>query len=202
MLLVRKEYVFSTRDRSAMTAKISGGPRTMSRTMKNLKKSAVQAVAALALTLAGFAALPATAQELSPEHLAVARQYVELTDNAGIYETALIETAVETMRTIVAQNPEIVEEVDTAITTTLDFYKGKKGDLLDQFARVYALNLSMEDLEEIVAFYESPVGRKLVAANSTLNESLQTVMGVFQTNLRTEFFAKVRAELREAGFDV
>ena len=85
-------------------------------------------------------------------HLAVARQYVELTDNAGIYETALIETAVETMRTIVAQNPEIVEEVDTAITETLDFYKGKKGDLLDQFARVYALNLTMEDLEQIVAF--------------------------------------------------
>src|SRR5690606_34478857 len=129
-------------------------------------------------------------------------EYVDLTDNAGIYETALIETAVETMRTIVAQNPEIVEEVDTAITETLDFYKGKKGDLLDQFARVYALNLTMEDLEQIVAFYESPVGRKLSAANSTLNESLQTVMGVFQANLRTEFFAKVRADLREAGFDV
>lgn len=174
----------------------------MSRIMKNLKQRAVQAIAALALSLAGFAAFPATAQELSPEHLALARQYVELTDNAGIYETALIETAVETMRTIVAQNPELVDEVDTAITTTLDTYKGRKGELLDQFARVYALNLSMEDLEEIVAFYDSPVGRKLSAANSTLNESLQTVMGVFQTNLRTEFFAMVRAELREAGFDV
>ena len=185
-----------------MTANHMGDFETMSRIMKNLKQRAVQAVAALALSLAGLAALPATAQELSPEHLAVARQYVELTDNAGIYETALVETAVETMRTIVAQNPEIVEEVDTAITTTLEFYKGKKGDLLDQFARVYALNLSMEELEEIVAFYESPVGRKLAAANSTLNDSLQTVMGVFQTNLRTEFFAKVRAELREAGFDV
>jgi hypothetical protein len=174
----------------------------MSMTMKNLKKRAIEAIAALALAVASFAALPAAAQELSPEHLAVARQYVELTDSAGIYETALIETAVTTMRTIVAQNPEIVDEVDSAITTTLDFYKGKKGDLLDQFARVYALNLTMEELEEIVAFYESPVGRKLAAANSTLNESLQTVMGVFETNLKTEFYAKVRAELKEAGFDV
>lgn len=174
----------------------------MSMTMKNLKKHAVQAIAALALSVAGFAALPATAQELSPEHLAVARQYVNLTDSASIYETALIETAVSTMRTIVAQNPEIVDEVDAAITATLDFYKGKKGELLDQFARVYALNLTMEELEEIVAFYESPAGRKLVAANSTLNESMQTVMGVFETNLKTEFFAKVRAELREAGYNV
>jgi hypothetical protein len=28
------------------------------------------------------------------------------------------------------------------------------------------------------------------------------VMGVFETNLQTEFFAKVRAELKEAGYDV
>ena len=58
------------------------------------------------------------------------------------------------------------------------------------------------ELQEIVDFYESPVGRKLVAANTTLNESLQTVMGVFETNLKTEFFAKVRAELRDAGHDI
>src|SRR5690606_16739367 len=112
------------------------GTLTMSSIMKKFKQRIAQTVAILALSLAGLAAVPATAQELSPEHLALAREYVDLTDNAGIYETALIETAVETMRTIVAQNPEIVEEVDTAITATLDFYKDKKGDLLDQFARV------------------------------------------------------------------
>lgn len=170
--------------------------------MNYLKRRFVLAVAALALSVTSFAALPVAAQELTPEHLAVARKYVDLTDNAGIYETALIETAVETMRTIMTQNPDIADPVDKAITTTLDFYKGKKGDLLDQFARVYALNLTMEELEEVVAFYESPTGKKLAAANSTLNDSLQTVMGVFEANLKTEFFAKVRAELKAAGIDV
>ena len=170
--------------------------------MSYLKKRAVLAIAALALSLASFAALPAAAQELSPEHLAVARKYVELTDNANIYETALIETAVETMRTIAGQNPELVDEIDTAITAALGVYKGRKGELLDQFARVYALNLTIEELQEIVAFYESPTGKKLVQANTTLNESMQTVMGVFETNLKTEFFAKVRAELKAAGHNV
>lgn len=170
--------------------------------MNYLKKRVVLAIAALALSLAGFAAIPAAAQELSPEHLAIARKYVDLTDNANIYETSLIETAVETMRTIAGQNPELVDEVDTAITTALGFYKGKKADLLDQFARVYALNLTIEELEEIVAFYESPAGKKLVAANTTLNDSMQTVMAVFEANLKTEFFAKVRAELKAAGYDV
>jgi hypothetical protein len=170
--------------------------------MTFLKKPATLLMALL-LSLGGLlAAVPAGAQELAPEHLAVARRYVELTDKSGIYEVSLVKTAVDTMRTLISQNPEITKPVDDAITKTLEDYKGKKGDLLDQFARVYALNFTIEELQQIVAFYESPVGAKLATANATLNQSLQTVMQVFETNLKSEFFAKVRAELKAAGFDV
>lgn len=170
--------------------------------MNLLSKRASPLMAALLSLAMTFATVPADAQELAPEHLAVARKYIELTDKSGIYEIALIKTAVDTMRTIITQNPEISKPVDDAITKTLDVYKGKKGELLDQFARVYALNFTIEELQEIVAFYESPVGSKLATANATLNESLQIVMQVFETNLKTEFFAKVRAELKAGGFDV
>ncbi len=170
--------------------------------MTFLKKPA-SLLMALLLSLAGLlAAVPAGAQELAPEHLAVARKYVELTDKSGIYEVSLVKTAVDTMRTIISQNPDLTKPVDDAITKTLEEYKGKKGDLLDQFARIYALNFTVEELQQIVAFYESPVGAKLATANATLNQSLQTVMQVFETNLKSEFFAKVRAELKAAGFDV
>jgi len=170
--------------------------------MTFLKKPASLLMAAL-LSLAGLlVALPAGAQELAPEHLAVARKYVELTDKSGIYEVSLVKTAVDTMRTLISQNPEISKPVDDAITKTLDEYKGKKGDLLDQFARVYALTFTIDELQEIVKFYESPVGAKLATANATLNQSLQSVMQVFETNLKAEFFAKVRAELKAGGYDV
>jgi len=165
------------------------------------KRASLLIVAFLSLAMA-FAALPANAQEVAPEHLAMARKYIELTDKSGIYEVALVKTAVNTMRTIIKQNPEISQPVDDAITKTLEAYKGKKGDLLDQFARVYALNFTIEELQAIVAFYETPVGAKLATANATLNQSLQTVMQVFETNLQSEFFAKVRAELKAGGFDV
>ncbi|MHB1101332.1 MAG: DUF2059 domain-containing protein [Devosia sp.] len=169
-------------------------------TFPKLRASLLMAVfLSLAAT---FAAVPANAQELAPEHLAVARKYIELTDKSGIYEVSLVKTAIDTMRTIISQNPEITKPVDDAITKTLEVYKGKKSDLLDQFARVYALNFTIEELQEIVTFYESPVGAKLATANATLNQSLQTVMQVFETNLKTEFFAKVRAELKAGGYDV
>jgi hypothetical protein len=169
--------------------------------MISLLKRAVFLVAAL-VALGGVSA-PSLAQdaEIAPEHLALARKYVDLTDKSGIYELSLVETAVNTMKQLVSQNPNIAKPVDDAITKTLDFYRGKKGDLMDQFARVYALNFSQEELTQIVAFYESPVGQKLSEANAALNDSLKTVMSVFEVNLRQEFFAKVRAELKAAGVD-
>lgn len=150
----------------------------------------------------GAMALPAFAQELAPEHLALARKYIDLTDKAGVYEASLINTGVETMRTILSQNPEISAALETAIVRTLDTYKDRKGELLDQFARLYAARFTMEELQQIVDFYASPVGMKLATANTQLNTDLQTVMKVWEANLRTEFFAKVKAELKAAGYDV
>lgn len=153
------------------------------------------------LTLAVAGGLPAgiSAQELAPEHVALARQYVDLTDKASIYEITLVEVGIETMRTLLAQNPDKYDVVDQAITKTLEGYKARKGELMDQFARVYAQRLSMEELQQIVEFYGSPVGQKLADVTTSSNTDLQTVMNLFQINLRTEFFAQVRAELRASG---
>ncbi len=166
--------------------------------------SLVKSAALLIAALLALAVVPVAGQqtEISPEHLGLARKYVDLTDKSEIYVVSLVETAMQTMQTIIKQNPDMVEPVDAAISKTLEGYKERKGELLDQFARVYALSFSMDELQAIVTFYESPVGQKLATANATLNESLQRVMQVFQTNLRTEFFAKVRAELKASGHDV
>lgn len=168
--------------------------------ISQIKRAAILCAALFSMLLGGLATV--SAQELDPEHLAVARKYVELTDKSGIYEVAIVQTAYQTMQTLLTQNPEILEPLNKAIDTVVSTYKGRKGELIDQFARIYAINFTKEELQEIVKFYESPVGQKLSTANATLNESMKTVMGVFEANLKTEFFAKVRAEMKTAGYDL
>ncbi len=159
--------------------------------------------AAVALSAAMLAvAAPAIAQEVSPEQLALARQYIDLTDRASIYEVTLVEIGVGTMRQIVQQNPTLSEEVGASVTKILEEYRGRKGELLDQFARVYAARFTVEELGEIIAFYESPTGKKLSEANGDVNKDLQAVLRVFTGNARSEIFAKVRADLRAQGFEV
>ncbi len=162
-----------------------------------------KALLAVALSAAIIAvAAPAAAQEVPPDQLALARKYVELTDSAGVYEIALVDIGMGTLSQLTTQNPELAKEIDLAIGAVLETYQSRKGELLDQFARVYATRFTVEELQEIVTFYESPTGQKLAAANTEVNSDLQAVLQVFTNNTRSEFYAKVRAELRAKGFDV
>lgn len=170
--------------------------------MKDILAQSRICIAALMSALALSAAAPVIAQEIAPEHLAIAREYIDLTDRGSVYEVLLVETGIETMRLIVQQNPEIIEETNAAVISALEVYRERKGELLDQFARLYAQRFTMEELGEIVAFYSTPTGEKLAQVNAEINPDVQTVVELFSLNLRQEFFAAVRAELREQGIDV
>lgn len=141
----------------------------------------------------------AVTQEISPDQIKLARQYVDLTDTGKVYETTLLQAGVLTLKTIARQNPEVIEQAKTAIGEVIKSYVDSKSDLMDQFARVYALKFSTEELQQIVDFYSTPVGKKLAAQNHEINVGLQEVLKVFSNNLKTEFMAKVRANLKEKG---
>lgn len=171
-------------------------------TMTGMMKRA-KALVAVALGVGMFAlSVPAMAQEVPPEQLALARKYIDLTDRAAVFEVTMVETGIETMRSIVTQNPELMDQVDTVVGKILEEYRGRKGELLDQFARVYAVRFTSEELQQIVTFYESPVGLKLSESNLEVNTDLQRVLQVFTENVKREFFAKVRAELRAQGVEL
>lgn len=162
-----------------------------------------KALVAVVMSVAMFAvSAPAMAQEVPPEQLALARKYVDLTDSAGVFEITLVEIGLGSLSQLTQQNPELADEIDLAIGKVLETYQGRKGELLDQFARVYATRFTMEELQQIVTFYETPTGVKLARANTEVNGDMQAILQVFTNNTRPEFYAKVRAELRAQGFEV
>lgn len=175
----------------------------------SFKRASIVLAAMLSLSVSAGLAVPVFAQdtpaaqpqEVSPEALALARKYIDLTDHGGIYETAIVRAGINTYQQLLPQNPTIAEPLNAAIETVIATYKDKKGELFDQMARLYAVNFTTEELQQIVTFYDTPTGQKLSKANATLNPSLQRIMNLFSVNLAKEFFAKVRAELKSKGID-
>jgi hypothetical protein len=169
-----------------------------------MKANTVTRLAAVLVTLAAlaFAPVSAGAQELSPEHLQLAREFVDLTDKANTYEIEVIQVGIDVLRLLTQQNPEVAEAIAESVDTTIQAYAGRKNELFDQFARIYALRFTPEELEEINAFYRTEVGQKLAETSYDVGTDLDAVMQVFHVNLRDEFFSIVRADLREAGIEI
>lgn len=159
--------------------------------------------AALVITAASLVSVvPAQAQlEISPEHLSKAREYVDMTDSAQIYERALIQMGLRVMRLMIQQDPALRDPLAAALDTVYQGYLADRDPLYNQFARIYAIRFSIEELQEIIDFYNGDVGQKLLAQNPTINEDMQTVMQVWSRNTANEFLSRVRAELRNEGYN-
>ena len=67
------------------------------------KRTGLMLVALIGLAVAAPAVV--AQEELAPEHLTLARKYVDLTDKSFIYESALVETASRTYESIASANP-------------------------------------------------------------------------------------------------
>lgn len=167
-----------------------------------------------ALLVAGFAALAlgsaAVAQdaasdqptlEIAPDHLALARKYVDMTDTAKVFEDAVVRTAVQATRTLVAQSPDLSDQVAESAVGVMQEYQNRKGELFDQFARIYAIHFSPEELSEIIAFYETDVGQRLLSQLGDVNQELQLALQVYETNLSNEFMAKLKESLAGQGYE-
>lgn len=164
--------------------------------------SGIAAAAVMALSLTFGAALPAVAQEIPPEQLALARKYVDLTNKAQIYEAIMAMTAQKTSQLLTQANPEIATQIDETIGKALQARQGKNDELFNQIARVYAVTYSTEELQQIVAFYESPAGQKLAENAMGVNQDVGRVMQIYTSNFGTEFVREIRAALTAAGYKV
>jgi uncharacterized protein len=167
-----------------------------------LRRWATALMLALSLLVSGAATTPSNAQEIPPEELALARQYIDLVNTANLFRGVMLKVAINSFKALQAGHADIQLEIQGAVDRTLQSYTGQESSLLDQLARVYATVFSLEELQEIVAFYESPTGKKLAAAATELAGTTDDVLKVYENNLSSEFVAKVRADLKAKGVNI
>ncbi|NOZ32000.1 MAG: DUF2059 domain-containing protein [Alphaproteobacteria bacterium] len=164
-------------------------------------KSKILISVVLAFGVSGASVPAVSAQEISPEQLAMASQFVDLKMRSRFYERAVMETAANASRTLAGQNPEFSADIAQASVDVVGEYVGRQGELYDQFARIYSLQFTLEELTQLVAFFDSELGRKLQDTDTAVADQLGLAVRVWSSNLNTEFMSRLRANLREKGHE-
>jgi hypothetical protein len=158
------------------------------------------------LLAAGLSALtlfsaPVRADEPSPAAIESASRLI-----AGLGLKQSLDVVVPVLfgefeKNVVATRPELKDPLHQVLVSLVpEFTKGEPAVLAD-VAHAMASKLTDSEIKEVLAFYDSPTGKKFVAAEPAFVNTLQTAGTAWRQKLADDLLPRVREELKKKGVD-
>jgi hypothetical protein len=156
-------------------------------------------VAALALGCIAFADA-ARAQTPSPGALAAAKELVTLKGGVAMFEP-LIPGVIESAKgQFIPTHPALAGPLNEVAAQLHKEYGPKRNELLDIVAKTYAKHFTEAELKDIVAFYKTPAGKKMVAQEpAAIKDSLDAAQQ-WANDFSDTVLQRFRTEMQKKGF--
>jgi hypothetical protein len=158
--------------------------------------------AGLALALAAFV-VPATAQQQpSPAALAAARELMELKGVKRLVEPVVIGVIEQTKGTILQTNPALAKDLDEVGAQLRTEYAPRTAELTNEIVRLYAQRFTEQELKESVAFYKTPLGKKILAEEPKILDESYARIRQWANRLQDEVTTRLRVEMKKRGHNL
>lgn len=157
--------------------------------------------AAIAVALVAF--VPAAhSQQPSAAAMATARELVIATGSLTLFNP-LIPGVVEQAKLLyLQQNPGLAKDLNEIAEKMREDLKPRFSELTDEVAKKYAANFTESELKAILAFYQSPVGKKLLDQQAKIVDASMSYAQDWANKLSDEVVPKMREELKKRGHNL
>ena len=168
--------------------------------------SRMWSVAGLALGLA-FANAAAGAQQAaapaaSPAAIAAAAEILVMKNASAMYGNAVPNIVQQTKDQLLQTNLNYQKDLNEVAVIVAQKFAGREKEIGEGMAKIYAGQFTEQELKDLVTFYKSPLGQKLL---STEPKAIQMSMGymnqwaqVFAETVNAQF----RAEMKKRGKEI
>ncbi len=154
--------------------------------------------AALAAALAVFAPA-AHAQQPSAAALASAKEFVNLTGATQIFSPLVAGVVEQSKMLYLQQNPNLSKDLNEISAKLKAELNPRLEELNVEMARIYATRFTEAELKEIMTFYGSPTGKKVLIEQPQAAELSLKFAQDWSIKLSDEVVAKMRDELKKRG---
>ena len=154
--------------------------------------------AALAAALAVFAPA-AHAQQPSAAALASAKEFVNLTGATQIFSPLVAGVVEQSKMLYLQQNPNRSKDLNEISAKLKAELNPRLEELNVEMARIYATRFTEAELKEIMTFYGSPTGKKVLIEQPQAAELSLKFAQDWSIKLSDEVVAKMRDELKKRG---
>jgi uncharacterized protein len=145
---------------------------------------------------------PVHAQTPTAEAVAAAREYIVLKIGAAPYDS-VVPGVIEHVKTVLLQtNPSFAKDLnEVALQLRVD-NAPKSAELLDDIAKMYATRFTEQELKDLLAFYRTPLGKKVVAEEYGVVNQSMTFAQSWANKLSDQILSEMRAEMKKRGHDL
>jgi uncharacterized protein len=167
-------------------------------------KSLFRILPAAGLVLALTSAAPAVAQQpalkpASPACMASAREILGMKNVAAMYANAVPGIVQQTKQTLIQANLNYQKDLDDVAVVVAQGFAGKEKEIGEGMAQIYCNEFSDQELKDLVTFYKSPLGQKLLNNEPRAIQSSMAYMNQWAQSFADTVTTQFRAEMRKRG---
>ena len=177
--------------------------------------SRMLSAAGLALSLA-LGAAPVSAQqkapapattapplkEATPAAIAAAKEILAMKNASAMYANAVPNIVVQTKQALLQANLNYQKDLNEVAEIVAKNLAGREKEIGDGMAKVYANEFTEQELKDLVTFYKSPLGQKLLASEPRAIQFSMSYMNAWAQNFSEVVNAQFRAEMRKRGKEI
>jgi uncharacterized protein len=171
--------------------------------MKSFSQFLSAAGLALGLALTGVpAGAQVPAKQASPAAVAAAKEILAMKNASAMYANAVPSIVQQAKDVLVRANLNYQKDLNEVAVIVAQKLAGREKEIADGMAAVYANEFSEQELKDLVTFYKSPLGQKLLAAEPKAIQSSMAYMNQWGQSFTGTVNGEFRAEMHKRGKEI
>ncbi len=155
-------------------------------------------LAVVAAALAAFGPA-AHSQQPSAAALATAKQLIASTGAATAFNPLIAGVVEQAKLVYLQQNPALAKDLNEIADKIRTDLAPRISELSDEMAKLYAAKFTDQELKAIMAFYQSPVGKKLLVDQPIVVDASMKFAQTWANGLSDQVIGLMRVELKKRG---
>ena len=135
----------------------------------------------------------------SPAALAAAREILAMKNASAMYQSAVPNIVEQTKNALIQQNLNYQKDLNEVAVKVAKELAGREQEIGTEIAKIYASHFTEQELKDLLAFYQSPLGKKAVEEEPQVFVASRQYMEQWAQTFSEEINGKFRAEMRARG---
>ncbi|HEY7302379.1 MAG TPA: DUF2059 domain-containing protein [Xanthobacteraceae bacterium] len=154
-----------------------------------------------ALVFAGFFA-PAVAQQPSINAILLAREIIIVKGGSSLYEPMIADVIDRAKGVLLQTNPMLSKDLNEVAAKVKSDAAPRVGELVNEAAKMYAARFTERELKDVLAFYKSPLGQKIITQEPAILDQSVAFAQTWASTFSEQVLAQMRTEMKKRGHDL